>query len=40
MVEVTNQLVDAALERGRFAALVESVANRFPELFQEKEREG
>lgn len=37
VAEVSSQLVDAALERDRLAALVEVLATQYPELFQEKE---
>jgi hypothetical protein len=37
VAEVSSQLVDAALERDRLAALVEVLATHYPELFQEKE---
>lgn len=37
VAEVSSQLVSAALERDRLAALVEVMAAQYPELFQEKE---
>ena len=38
VAEVSSQLVDAALERDRLAALVEVLATHYPELFQEEEK--